>query len=166
MSLILKYFKVVTYTFGLTLFEPQSVYASTSITVSTPADQSKISILGGCQFSSSLWHCFQESAEARAQSKLFSIKFLITSSQIITSHVMALIRVLSGFAIFFVLKALRAAVVQWLRVLTLLNIGSLTAVVRASLGVHVRCQVLHRWVKWFFSGYSGFRPPLINVGSI
>ena len=33
---------------------------------------------------------------------------------------------------------------------------------RASLGVHVRCQVLHRYVRWIFSGYSSFRPPLIN----
>ena len=51
--------------------------------------------------------------------------------------------------------------VQWLRALTL-NTGSLTAMVQASLGVHVRCQVLSRYVRWFFCGYSRFHPPLIN----
>ena len=42
------------------------------------------------------------------------------------------------------------------------NIRSFTDVVRASLGTHVRCQVLHRLIQVVFSGYYGFRPPLIN----
>ena len=55
----------------------------------------------------------------------------------------------------------RASVVQWLRPLTLKhwishrNASSLA-------GLHVGCQTLHRSIRRFYSGHSGFRPPPIS----
>ena len=48
------------------------------------------------------------------------------------------------------------------RIVDFLSIRFLTAVVRASLGSRGKAKFCLRMVKWFFPGYSGFRPALMN----